>query len=166
MRTGILAVAAYVVTLAACAHADPVDLKTLKLPPGFSIDVYASDVPNARELAFMTNLAVVDLASAEAAARTLMHRLDCAVLIKGGHIDGDESVDVLLQPSGARDELRAPRIPDGEHVHGTGCALSSAITACLAHGRDLLEACQLAKDYVRDRIANPARPGRGAPAVV
>ena len=55
MRTGILAVAAYVVTLAACAHADPVDLKTLKLPPGFSIDVYASDVPNARELALGTN---------------------------------------------------------------------------------------------------------------
>jgi len=135
--------------------------------------------PNARELAFMTNLAVVDLASAEAAARVLMHRLDCAVLIKGGHIEpkmepgglrstggDDESVDVLLQPSGARDELHAPRIRDGEGVHGTGCALSSAITACLAHGRELLEACQLAKDYVRERIADPARPGRGAPAVV
>jgi hydroxymethylpyrimidine/phosphomethylpyrimidine kinase len=122
--------------------------------------------PNARELAFMTNLSVVDLASAEAAGRSLMHRLDCAVLIKGGHIDGDESVDVLLQPSGARDELRAPRIRDGEHVHGTGCALSAAITANLAHGRDVLEACQLAKDYVRERIASPAHPGRGAPAVV
>lgn len=51
MRTGILAVATCAAALAACAHADPVDLKTLKLPPGFSIDVYAPDVPNARELA-------------------------------------------------------------------------------------------------------------------
>ena len=84
----------------------------------------------------------------------------------GAIVAGSDQIDVLLQPSGARDELHAPRIPDGEHVHGTGCALSSAITACLAHGRDLLEACQLAKDYVRDRIADPARPGRGAPAVV
>jgi hydroxymethylpyrimidine kinase/phosphomethylpyrimidine kinase len=122
--------------------------------------------PNARELAFMTNLAVTDLASAEAAAHALIQRLDCAVLLKGGHIDGDESIDVLLQPSGARDELRATRIPGGEHVHGTGCALSSAIAAYLAHGRDLLEACQLAKDFVRARITDPARPGRGAPAVV
>jgi hydroxymethylpyrimidine/phosphomethylpyrimidine kinase len=131
--------------------------------------------PNARELAFMTNLPVTDLASAEAAAHALIQRLDCAVLIKGGHIEAvglsptggnDESIDVLLQPSGARDELRATRIPGGEHVHGTGCALSSAIAAYLAHGRDLIEACQLAKDFVRARITNPARPGRGAPAVV
>lgn len=135
--------------------------------------------PNARELAFMTNLPVTDHATAEVAARALIQRLDCAVLIKGGHLGpkmepgglgpiggGDESVDVLLQPTGARDELRAPRVRDGEHVHGTGCALSSAITAYLANGRDLLEACQLAKDFVRARIADPAHPGRGAPAAV
>jgi hydroxymethylpyrimidine/phosphomethylpyrimidine kinase len=121
--------------------------------------------PNARELAFMTNLPVTDLASAEAAGRVLATRLDCAVLVKGGHLAGDESIDVLLTP-GHRDELRAPRIPSGEHVHGTGCALSSAIAAHLAHGRELHDACSLAKDYVRARIASPARPGRGAPAAV
>ena len=122
--------------------------------------------PNARELAFMTNLPVVDLASAEAAGRALVHRLDAAVLVKGGHLDGLEAIDLLLHPSGAREELHAPRIRDGEHVHGTGCALSSAIAAYLANGRELAEACRLAKDYVRDRIASPARPGRGAPAVL
>jgi len=122
--------------------------------------------PNARELAFMTNLPVTDLASAEVAGRALVQRLDAAVLVKGGHLDGDESIDLLLQPSGARDELRDPRVRDGEHVHGTGCALSSAIAAYLAHGRELAEACRLAKDLVRDRIANPAQPGRGAPAVL
>ena len=121
--------------------------------------------PNARELAFMTNLPVTDLATAEAAGRALAAQLDCAVLVKGGHLAGDESVDILLSSSG-REELRAPRIPSGEHVHGTGCALSSAIAAHLAHGRDLAEACSLAKAYVREHIASPARPGRGAPAAV
>jgi len=135
--------------------------------------------PNARELAFMTNLEVTGLASAEAAGRALAQRLDCAVLVKGGHIAGPTSepdgrapaggidaIDVLISAAGAREELRAPRIRDGEHVHGTGCALSSAIAAYLANGRELAEACRLAKDYVRDRIASPARPGRGAPSVV
>jgi hydroxymethylpyrimidine/phosphomethylpyrimidine kinase len=122
--------------------------------------------PNARELAFLTNQPVTDLASAEAAGRALASRLDAAVLVKGGHIGGDESIDVLLHGSGGREELRAARIRDGEHVHGTGCALSSAIAAYLATGRELAEACRLAKDYVRDRIANPAQPGRGASSVV
>ena len=131
--------------------------------------------PNARELAFMTNLAITDLASAEAAGRVLAQRLDCAVLVKGGHIapaagpaEGGlhDAIDVLISASGAREELRAPRIRDGEHVHGTGCALSAAIAAYLANGRELADACRLAKDFVRERIAAPARPGRGAPAVV
>lgn len=121
--------------------------------------------PNARELATLTSLPVTDLATAETAGRTLASRLDCAVLVKGGHLAGDESIDVVLTAHG-REELRAPRIPSGEHVHGTGCALASAIAAHLAHGRDLAEACRLAKDYVRERIASPARPGRGAPAAV
>lgn len=122
--------------------------------------------PNARELAFMTNLPVTDVVTAEAAGRALVQRLDAAVLVKGGHLGGDEAVDILLHASGAREELRGPRIRDGEHVHGTGCALSSAIAGYLAAGRELAEACQLAKDYVRGRIEHPARPGRGAPSVL
>jgi hydroxymethylpyrimidine/phosphomethylpyrimidine kinase len=121
--------------------------------------------PNARELAFITNLPVTDLASAEAAGRALAQRLDCAVLVKGGHLGTDEAVDVLLAGS-TREELRAPRIRDGEHVHGTGCALSAAIAAYLAAGRELVDACRLAKDFVSDRVASPARPGRGAGAIV
>ncbi len=121
--------------------------------------------PNARELAFMTNLPVTDLASAEAAGRALASRLDCAVLVKGGHLATDESVDILLTPGG-REELRAPRIPSGEHVHGTGCALSTAIAAHLANGADLVEACHEAKRFVAELIGAPVHPGRGAPAVV
>ena len=54
----------------------------------------------------------------------------------------------------------APRIRGGEHVHGTGCALSSAIAAYLAHGRELVEACRLGKEYVAEAHRTiPAQPG-------
>ena len=134
--------------------------------------------PNAPELAHMTGLPVRDLAEAEAAARALATGLGCAVLAKGGHLGGDDSVDILVYPGGPsesvplhsgpglREEFREPRVHGGEHVHGTGCALSSAIAAYLAHGRELAEACRLAKSYVATRITTPVRPGRGAPAVV
>lgn len=139
---------------------DAIDDAMLALRPHVTIIT-----PNARELAALTNLPVTDLATAETAGRALLARLDCAVLVTGGHLAGDEAIDLLLTPQG-REELRAPRIPSGEQVHGTGCALASAIAAHLAHGRELADACRLAKDFVRERIASPARPGRGAPAAV
>jgi hydroxymethylpyrimidine kinase/phosphomethylpyrimidine kinase len=123
--------------------------------------------PNARELAFMTDLPVRDLAEAEHAGRALSHKLGAAVLVKGGHLGGDEAIDVLVDvASGLREEMRGPRVQGGEHVHGTGCALASAIAAYLANGRDTIEACRLAKEFVAARIADPARPGRGAAAIV
>jgi hydroxymethylpyrimidine/phosphomethylpyrimidine kinase len=137
--------------------------------------------PNAAELARLVDMAVDSPDNAEVAGRALAQRLDCAVLVKGGHIPssplgsgddlyggaggGAEAVDVLLH-AGGREEFRVPRITGGEHVHGTGCALSSAIAAHLALGRELVEACRLAKHFVAERIADPVRPGRGAPAVV
>jgi hydroxymethylpyrimidine/phosphomethylpyrimidine kinase len=121
--------------------------------------------PNRNELAVLAKRPVDDLASAEAAGQALAALLDCAILVKGGHFDGDESIDVLLHGR-ERTELRAPRVHAGEHVHGTGCALSSAIAANLALGKGLAEACQLAKAFVLERIADPQTPGRGAPAIV
>jgi hydroxymethylpyrimidine/phosphomethylpyrimidine kinase len=132
--------------------------------------------PNAQELRFLTGAQIVSLAEATAAGRALAARLDTAVLVKGGHLDSraaagdaDESVDVLCRADaagGGIEILRGPRIPDGEHVHGTGCALSSAIAAHLALGAELVDACRAAKDFVAVRIAAPARPGRGAAAVI
>lgn len=121
--------------------------------------------PNQRELALLANLPVDDLASAEVAGRALAERLDCAVLVKGGHLGGDEAIDVLIH-GGERTELRAPRIASGEHVHGTGCALASAIATQLALGKGLADACRAAKDFVLERIDDPQSPGRGSPAIV
>src|SRR6185503_8434398 len=65
-------------------------------------------------LALLARRPVDDLASAEAAAQALASELDCAVLIKGGHIAGDEAIDVLVHGR-ERTELRSPRVRAGEH---------------------------------------------------
>lgn len=122
--------------------------------------------PNLRELALLAGCEISDRASIDAAGQALAARLGCAVLVKGGH-DGDPDVAIDVLINGAhREEFSAPRIARGEHVHGTGCALASAIATHLALGRGLADACRLAKDFVRERIAAPAAPGRGAPAIV
>jgi hydroxymethylpyrimidine/phosphomethylpyrimidine kinase len=74
-----------------------------------------------------------------------------AVLIKGGHAHGTESVDLLVDATHVV-RLVAARIAT-ENTHGTGCTLSSAIAAGLAKGHDLHDAVREAKDYVTSAIA-------------
>jgi hydroxymethylpyrimidine/phosphomethylpyrimidine kinase len=78
-----------------------------------------------------------------------------AVLIKGGHGGGRESVDVLVERSGAM-RLPAPRIAT-RNTHGTGCTLSSAIAAGLAKGASLADAVAAAKAYVTAAIVASER---------
>lgn len=121
--------------------------------------------PNAPELALLAGIPVTDLASAEAAARAVADRFDTAVLVKGGHLGGAHAIDVLIH-TGGREQFSAARVAGGEHVHGTGCALSSALATFLAVGEPLPRACLLAKQYVAAQLAAPAHPGRGAAAVM
>lgn len=96
-----------------------------------------------------------------AAARALLALGPRAVLLKGGHLTGPESVDVFCD--GERLEvLSAPRI-DTKNTHGTGCTLSAAITAQLGHGVELLEAVRRAKMYLSGAIehAGELDVGRG-----
>lgn len=72
------------------------------------------------------------------------------VLVKGGHMEGAESTDVLWL-DGEIHFLDGPRIP-GRTTHGTGCTLSAAICAELARGKGLLEACTSAKQFVTSAI--------------
>jgi hydroxymethylpyrimidine/phosphomethylpyrimidine kinase len=74
-----------------------------------------------------------------------------AVLVKGGHADGAESVDLLIEPA-AFTRLAADRIAT-ENTHGTGCTLSSAIAAGLAKGLALAEAVRAAKTYLTEALA-------------
>lgn len=75
-----------------------------------------------------------------------------AVLIKGGHAQGAESVDILVDASGTS-RFTAPRVAT-RNSHGTGCTLSSAIGAGLAKGLNLHDAVTAAKRYVSAAIAH------------
>jgi hydroxymethylpyrimidine/phosphomethylpyrimidine kinase len=141
-------------------------------PEGTMVDVIvalrphlAVITPNAHELHLLTSRPTDTVDAAIAAARWLEGQLDAAVLVKGGHLGGDESIDVLVTRADVH-QLAGPRIPGGEHVHGTGCALASALATRLALGDSLLDGCRAAKAIVAARIAAPARPGRGAASIV
>jgi hydroxymethylpyrimidine/phosphomethylpyrimidine kinase len=108
--------------------------------------------PNLPEAAALLN---EPMASSEAAIESQGRRLlalGCpAVLIKGGHGQGSESIDYLVRESGTI-ALAAPRVAT-QNTHGTGCSLSSAIAAGLAKGEDLETAVRSAKAFVSAAIA-------------
>lgn len=90
-------------------------------------------------------------AEMEAQGRALLALGPGAVLVKGGHGEGAEAVDLLVTPQGTT-RYAMPRIPS-RNAHGTGCTLSSAIAAGLAKGLTLQEAVSAAKTYVHAAIA-------------
>ncbi len=84
-----------------------------------------------------------------------------AVLLKGGHGSGSQSIDIFAQGDHT-EELTAPRI-DTTNNHGTGCTLSSAIAVYLAKGLELPEACRAAKTYITAALqgADQLNVGKG-----
>jgi hydroxymethylpyrimidine/phosphomethylpyrimidine kinase len=108
------------------------------------------------------------IATDEAAMRQQAERLLAlgpkAVLIKGGHGSGAESVDLQVEPTSVT-RLVAPRFAT-RNTHGTGCTLSSAVAAGLAKGMPLADAVRAAKSYVTNAIAAADRlaigSGRGS----
>jgi hydroxymethylpyrimidine/phosphomethylpyrimidine kinase len=103
------------------------------------------------------------IASSEAAIENqgrLLLAMGCgAVLIKGGHGQGAESIDYLFSSDGIV-ALAAPRIAT-QNTHGTGCSLSSAIAAGLAKGEDMTTAVRHAKTWISAAIADADRLGIG-----
>jgi hydroxymethylpyrimidine/phosphomethylpyrimidine kinase len=118
--------------------------------------------PNLAEAAALTGASLArNEAEMEVQAREILSLGARNVLIKGGHREGDESVDILIG-QGEVVRMSAKRIAT-KNTHGTGCTLSSAIAAGLAKGRDLITAMQEAKAYVTAAIANAdaLQVGRG-----
>jgi hydroxymethylpyrimidine/phosphomethylpyrimidine kinase len=108
--------------------------------------------PNLPEAAALTGASLArNEKEMEVQAREILALGARNVLIKGGHGQGDESVDLLIG-QGEVVRLSAKRIVT-RNTHGTGCTLSSAIAAGLAKGRDLIAATQDAKAYVTAAIA-------------
>ena len=85
-----------------------------------------------------------------------------SVLVKGGHGDGPEAVDILVH-GGHETRLSSPRV-ETRNTHGTGCTLSSAIAAGLASGLSLEDACRRAKTYLAGALAaaDELHVGQGA----
>lgn len=122
-------------------------------------DIITPNLPEAAAL--LDETVATDEAAIEAQGRRLL-ALGCkAVLIKGGHGAGAESIDYLVTQDRVV-ALAAPRTAT-KNTHGTGCSLSSAIAAYLAKGCDLESAVHRAKDYVSAAIAAADRlaVGRG-----
>jgi len=80
-------------------------------------------------------------------------------LVKGGHAEGSESIDVAVTETGSV-EIRGPRLP-GRHTHGTGCTLSSAIAANLAKGMNDEAAIRAAREYLEGAIRHAPEIGGG-----
>jgi hydroxymethylpyrimidine/phosphomethylpyrimidine kinase len=114
--------------------------------------------PNAPEAAALTGLAVDTLDDMRRAGEALLAMGAAAVLMKGGHVPGDQVVDLLMTPQGET-SFQALRI-DTRHTHGTGCTLASACATGLAQGLSLADAVARAWAYVQEAIARA--PGFGA----
>lgn len=115
--------------------------------------------PNLYETGLLLNRPVESLDDMRRAAQDLHALGPGAVLVKGGHLPGPQATDVFFDGSEIV-EISGPRY-DTEDTHGTGCALSAAITARLAHGDPLIDAVRFAKEFVAGAIQHGLRIGRG-----
>lgn len=132
---------------AALLAADAVDVLTMRLLP--LATVITPNLPEAAAL-----LHDVEASNREDMARQALALAafgPSAVLIKGGHLAGDESPDVLASAGGLT-WFEAERLPT-KNTHGTGCTLSSAIAAEIAKGLPLPKAVAAAKAYLAAAVA-------------
>jgi len=181
VKIGMLASSAIVKTVAACLARhkppfivlDPVLVATSGDPLG-TPDVAEAIVkhlfpivtvitPNLPETAHLTGLPVPQDQAGMREMAELLHRQGARnVLVKGGHMNTATSDDVLFDGATYR-FFSAPRIAT-RNTHGTGCTLSSAIAAYLAHGLNLAEAIDAAKAYLTGALAaaDALSVGKGA----
>lgn len=111
--------------------------------------------PNLDEAVLLLGRDISDASVLESAGRDLLAMGARAVLLKGGHLPGDDLMDLLVQPNTPSERLSSRRIQSG-NVHGTGCTLSSAIAAYLALGMGLSEAVHCARQFIVQAIAHGA----------
>jgi hydroxymethylpyrimidine/phosphomethylpyrimidine kinase len=116
--------------------------------------------PNLPEASALVGFEITDRAGMVACAKELLARGVGAVLVKGGHLEGETSPDCLVMARSEPVWFEGHRIA-GRHTHGTGCVLSAAITAELARRRTPQEACLTAKRFVERAIAAGLELGSG-----
>ena len=115
--------------------------------------------PNIPEAEVLTGLRLRTLDDMREAGRRILAGGPRVVLIKGGHAEGPEAIDIACTAEGEF-EIRGPRLP-GRNTHGTGCTLSSAIAAFLAQGVPDESSLRRARAYLEGAIRNAPRIGAG-----
>ena len=116
--------------------------------------------PNLDEAALLVGRPLTSTHDMEQAAQDLLAQGARAVLLKGGHLPGENVVDLLLTDVGDSLWMEDHRI-HSPNTHGTGCTLSSAIAAYLALGATLVEAVQQARGFVRQALLAGAQVRTG-----
>jgi hydroxymethylpyrimidine/phosphomethylpyrimidine kinase len=118
--------------------------------------------PNLDEASLLLGRTLASEADLAPAAADLIGLGAQAVLLKGGHLPGEQVVDILQERGQPPLAMRAERL-QSRNTHGTGCTLSSAIASHLALGSPLEEAVRLARAYIYQAISSGAdvQTGRG-----
>ena len=119
--------------------------------------------PNIPEAEVLTGSSIRTLADMREAARRIHALGPRVVVVKGGHLDGDASGDLVIDAVCTPQEefeLRGPRIRT-RHTHGTGCTFASATAAQLARGRPVDEAVRWAREYLEGAIRHAPKLGGG-----
>jgi hydroxymethylpyrimidine/phosphomethylpyrimidine kinase len=115
--------------------------------------------PNAPEATVLSGIDVVDVSSAREAARRILDLGPAAVIVKGGHLEGETSDDLFFD--GVTFVILSGRRIATSRTHGTGCTFSAAIAASLARGTTTLEAATQARAYLQGAIENAEPLGAG-----
>ncbi|MGC8932142.1 MAG: bifunctional hydroxymethylpyrimidine kinase/phosphomethylpyrimidine kinase [Candidatus Methanodesulfokora sp.] len=116
--------------------------------------------PNIPEAEKLSGMRISSLDDMKKAAKEIVEELGAeAVVVKGGHAEGEESVDILYHSGNFR-EFRMRRIKS-KNTHGTGCSFSAAIAAELAKGNGIEEAVKRAKEFIYMAIDYGFSLGKG-----
>jgi hydroxymethylpyrimidine/phosphomethylpyrimidine kinase len=144
---------------------DPVMIATSgdRLLERAAIDAYKNELfplatlitPNLDEAGLLLGTRIRGRQQMERAAKVLAKQFGCTILLKGGHLPGDNAIDLFFQ-NGQLKKFSAPFVRDVA-THGTGCTYSAAITAGLASGLSLEQAIGRAKKFVTKSIARHFR---------
>jgi hydroxymethylpyrimidine/phosphomethylpyrimidine kinase len=115
--------------------------------------------PNVPEAEVLAGIPIATLDDMRKAAHVILKLGPEAVIVKGGHLEGPEAVDLLVHAHGET-RLASPRLAV-PYTHGTGCTFAAAIAARLALGDSLDEAARLAKQYVTGAMQHGIAVGSG-----
>jgi len=115
--------------------------------------------PNAPEAAVLSGVEVVDTESAREAARRIFDLGPALVIVKGGHLDGETSDDLMFD--GRAFEILSGKRIDTPHTHGTGCTFSAAIAASLALGLEPAVSAREARAFLQGAIEHSEPLGAG-----